>query len=59
MLSLSMNIMLFYNGNAYVLFGTYLEYSEIDIMNWHRVAILTIVLLMVIYNKILMYPLYY
>ena len=39
MLVLSMNIMLFCNRNAYVLFGTYLEYSEIEIINWHRVAI--------------------
>ena len=29
----------FCNRNAYVLFGTYLKYSEIEIINWHRVAI--------------------
>ena len=39
MLGLSMNIMLFCNRNAYVLFGTYLEYSEIEIIDWNRVAI--------------------
>ena len=38
MLGRSMNIMLFCNRNAYVLFGTYLKYSEIEIINWHRVA---------------------
>ena len=40
MLGLSVNIMLFCNRNAYVLFGTFLKYSEIEIINWHRVAIL-------------------
>ena len=39
MLGLSVNIMLFCNRNAYVLFGTYLKYSEIEIINWHTVTI--------------------
>ena len=39
MLGLSMNIMLFVKRNAYVLFGTYLKYSEIEIIDWNRVAI--------------------